>query len=151
MRAGTENVPGIAGFGLAAKIIGGDLHHMPELLLLKQQLLDGLEQNQIKYLLNGPPIESAAPHVINISFPGRKGETMVHCLEAEGVYVSTGAACSSKKNQVSHVLTAIGRTEDEAEGSIRVSFSQLNDAKDVEKLVAALSHALNRIPLGTRR
>jgi len=145
MRAGTENVPGIAGFGLAGQKAGASLSRMPGLVELKEQLLNGLDRLNIKYLMNGPSVEEAAPHVINLSFPGLKGETLVHCLEAEGVYVSTGAACSSKKTSVSHVLTAIGRTDVEAEGSIRVSLSHFNNGDDVERLIEALARAVNRL------
>ncbi|MGE5449901.1 MAG: cysteine desulfurase family protein [Methanomassiliicoccales archaeon] len=145
MRAGTENVPGIAGFGLAAQLAGDNLSRMLDLVSLKQRLVNGLDQMGINYLLNGPAIEKAAPHVINISFPGLKGETILHCLEGNGVYVSTGAACSSKKTKASHVLTAIGRTEDEAEGSIRVSFSNLNSNDDVDRLIEALASTMQRL------
>ncbi|MGE5380128.1 MAG: cysteine desulfurase family protein [Methylocystaceae bacterium] len=145
MRAGTENVPGIAGFGLAAQMAAENLGDMANLIKLKLHLIEGLDRLNIKYLLNGPAVLDAAPHIINFSFPGIKGETMVHCLEAEGVYVSTGAACSSKKNKVSHVLTAIGRTEKQAQGSIRVSLSLANSEEDIDRLVGALQRAIARL------
>lgn len=148
MRAGTENVPGIAGFGLAAQITGAKLSQMPDFVDYKRRLLDGLNRLNVKYLLNGPPIEQAAPHVLNISFPGLKGETIIHCLEDEGIYVSTGAACSSQDNKVSHVLVASGLSQQEAEGSIRISFSHFNVPEDVDHFVQAMARAYQRLSPG---
>jgi len=107
--------------------------------------LTGLDRNNLKYLLNGPAIDEAAPHVLNISFPGLKGETIIHCLEADGVYVSTGAACSSKDNQVSHVLLASGLSQQEAEGSVRISFSHFNSSNDIDEFVEAMVRAYQRL------
>ena len=117
-RSGTENVPGIVGFGMALKRAIG-------------------EQNEIS--------AQAAPHIINLSFAGVRGEVLARVLEADQIYVSTGSACTSRKTKTSHVLKAIGLSDQEAAGSIRISLSGLNTREDMEHLAEALKHALEQL------
>ena len=72
-------------------------------------------------LRNGPAL--GAPHILNMSFPGVRGEVLLHALEEKGVYVSTGSACSSKKRKISAVLTAMGMEPGRAESALRFSLS----------------------------
>ena len=124
MRSGTENTPGIAGLNAAAlemMKLGAD---MPGKLMQKKlRLVEGLRRAVPDLIVNGPAPESAAPHIVNIGFPGVRGEVMLHALEGEGICVSTGSACSSKKLKVSSVLTAMGIPAREAEWAIRFSLS----------------------------
>ena len=123
IRSGTENTPGIAGLHQAAKdlIALGDFR---ESLYEKKRLLWSLvKEAGPTALVNGPEIDEGAPHILNISFPGVRGEVLLHALEGVHVYVSTGSACSSKKRKVSPVLIAMGITPDRAEGALRFSLS----------------------------
>lgn len=123
LRSGTENTPGIAGLHQAAKelISLGDFR---EALYEKKRLLWALLQEAVPAaLVNGPSVDEGAPHILNVSFPGVRGEVLLHALEGVRVYVSTGSACSSKKRKVSAVLTAMGISPDRAEGALRFSLS----------------------------
>lgn len=138
LRSGTENVPGIAGFGAAVgkleKDGGSAAAHLAE---LRKKLVEGVLENVKGSNLNGPPPGSgrAAPHIANISFAGLRGEVLVHWLEGEGVYASTGSACSTRKAAEHDTLRAMGLNDREAEGAVRFSFSPENTAVEVEVAV----------------
>lgn len=140
VRPGTENVPGIVGFGAAAEIARQELATAPaRMYALKQRILDGLTAAGIRYQINGPAPQSAAPHILNLSFEGiPRGEVLVHALEEHGVYVSTGSACHSRQIKVSHVLAAMGIGDARGLGAIRVSLSAMTTEAEVDSLVAAL-------------
>ena len=131
LRSGTENTPGIAGFMEAAremKAMPDRFQHMME----KKKLLWTLFQQAVPAAqLNGPSIEEGAPHIINISFPGVRGEVMLHALEGARVYCSTGSACSSKKRHLSPVLLAMGLDPDRVEAALRFSLSPLTQDEEI--------------------
>lgn len=131
LRSGTENTPGIAGFMEAAremKAMPDRFQHMME----KKKLLWTLFQQAVPAAqLNGPSIEEGAPHIINISFPGVRGEVMLHALEGARVYCSTGSACSSKKRHLSPVLLAMGLDPDRVEAALRFSLSPLTQDDEI--------------------
>ena len=131
LRSGTENTPGIAGFREAAremKAMPDRFQHMME----KKKLLWALFQQAVPAAqLNGPSIEEGAPHIINISFPGVRGEVMLHALEGARVYCSTGSACSSKKRHLSPVLLAMGLDPDRVEAALRFSLSPLTQDDEI--------------------
>ena len=131
LRSGTENTPGIAGFMEAAR----EMKAMPdrfERMMEKKKLLWALFQQAVPAAqLNGPSIEEGAPHIINISFPGVRGEVMLHALEGARVYCSTGSACSSKKRHLSPVLLAMGLNPDRVEAALRFSLSPLTQDDEI--------------------
>ncbi|MDQ7794750.1 MAG: cysteine desulfurase family protein [bacterium] len=162
LRSGTENVPAIAGFGVAAHLAAEELPAvMAELAGLRHRLTQAVREQIPGSRLNGPPggepaaglarPGTAAPHIVNFSFPGAPGEVLLHYLEEEGIYVSTGAACSSRKRGRSHVLEAMGLAPEEIDGAIRVSLGPRTTAADVDALVEALARALADIRRFTRR
>lgn len=141
LRSGTENVPGIVGFGVAAALarqeLAAGMRHMTG---LRQRLLLQLEAGLGGVMINGPEPKDAAPHVLNISFAGlNKGEVLVHALADQGVYVSTGSACHSRTQKASHVLVALGLPPEQIAGAIRLSLSPLSTAAEVETCVRALA------------
>ncbi|HBQ87621.1 MAG TPA: cysteine desulfurase NifS [Syntrophomonas sp.] len=145
-RSGTENVPGIVGFGMALKRAIGEQNEISERMSsLKEYLLTLLNKYSVPGRINGPALAQAAPHIINLSFAGVRGEVLARVLEADQIYVSTGSACTSRKTKTSHVLKAIGLSDQEAAGSIRISLSGLNTREDIERLAEALKHALERL------
>ena len=101
------------------------------LLDLKNKLLEGVREVLPDIVLNGS-LENSAPHIINLGFPGLRGEILLHALEEEGVYVSSGSACSSRNKQFSHVLEAMGVDDKILEGSIRLSISYLTTMEEIE-------------------
>lgn len=123
LRSGTENTPGIAGFREAAREMQADTGRFEHMMTLKRLLFSLIQEAVPGALLNGPDIEEGAPHILNISFPGVRGEVMLHALEGVGIYCSTGSACSSKKRHVSPVLLAMGINPDRAEAALRFSLS----------------------------
>lgn len=137
-RPGTENVPGIAAFGAAAELAGARLQQDAEKM---ERLRDRLE-NAILERVPGTGINGSrwnrTPNTSNIYFDGVDGEAMVIALDLRGFAVSTGAACSSGALTPSHVLTAIGLTDDRARASMRFSLGRSNTVEQVDALVEAI-------------
>ncbi len=139
MRSGTENTPGIAGFAAAAReMLNGNSEMRAELMQKKLHLIQAFQEAVPEAAINGPDPQNAAPHIVNMRFPGVRGEVMLHALEAENVYASTGSACSSKKLKVSGVLTAMGIPGTEAECSLRFSLSPHTTYEEIDEAAAAL-------------
>lgn len=136
-RAGTENVAGIAGFGVAAQLAADDLRDTPRLARLRGRLERRLQE------MGGEDVEivgAGAPRVANtccVVTAGIPGETQVMALDLEGVAVSAGAACSSGKVKTSHVLRAMGMEEDRAKSGLRISLGWGTEASDIERCVTA--------------
>ncbi|HHX94600.1 MAG TPA: cysteine desulfurase [Clostridia bacterium] len=141
MRPGTENVPGIAAFGAAVKFIPKWLEESSRVYSLKEQLIKLLRQRVPEMVVNGSP-DRAIPYIVNLSFPGIKGEVLVHYLEQYGIYVSTGSACHSRSGGSSHVLTALGLDKERLEGAIRVSFSYFNRPEEIEQAAGKIADAV---------
>src|SRR5438093_736262 len=120
VRPGTENVPGIAGLGAAARLLATDFE---ETAARMRALRDRLRE-QIRAIpdvrINTPP-EGAAPHLVNATFGSVRGETLLHRLEQEGVFVSTGSACHTHSRIASHVLLAIMLNAAYATSTLRFS------------------------------
>ena len=148
MRSGTENTPGIAGLHAAAKeLIAVQSTLGGELMQKKLHLIEKFREAVPEMLVNGPEPEHAAPHIVNLSFPGVRGEVMLHALESEGVYASTGSACSSKKLKVSGVLTAMGVAPARAEWALRFSLSphtMVEEIDDAAQKLGAIYASLKR-------
>lgn len=143
LRSGTENVPGILGLGVAAEIAKNDMDsNIKKMTNLKSILVKGIQSNLGKIKINGVVDENSAPHILNISFEGIRGEVLLHTLEQRNIYVSTGSACSSKKKAFSHVLKEMGLTNDEMEGAIRFSFSPQNTKDQIDYTVKNLKKSV---------
>ena len=135
-RAGTENVPGIAGFGAAIKAaISGLITDMARIETLRNRLEDSLRQTRglIVFSQNMPRL----PNTVLFTVPGIRAETAVIGFDLEGVSLSSGSACSSGKVQPSHVLEAMGHPPDVAKGGLRISLGWLTTEDDVECAVKA--------------
>jgi cysteine desulfurase len=152
IRSGTENMPGIVGFGVASRLAKESLEEVSrKLMRLKKKLWEGISSEIKDVSLNGPEVEEGAPHILNVSFCGVKGEVLLHALEEEGIYVSTGSACSSKKRGESHVLKAIGLKGDLLEGAIRFSLGIFNTEEDIDYTVAVLKKKVDFLRRFKRR
>lgn len=143
MRSGTENMPGIAGLGEAAREAGEHLgSNRAHLYILRHQLTDGLKALE-GVSVNGPAEDSdVAPHIISATFRGVRSEVLLHALEEKGIYASAGSACSSHKRQISPVLKAIGLDREEAESTLRFSLCRDNTPEEIDRLLEALSELL---------
>jgi len=143
LRSGTVNVPCIAGFGLAALIKTERMKEDQEKSgrirdILIRELSASLSG---KIRVNSP--EDGVENILNISFKGIKSETLLHFLEMRDIYVSTGSACSSKKNAISHVLKAAKVPQQWAEGSIRFSFGSFNTEDEAVIVADAIKEIIN--------
>lgn len=152
LRSGTENLPGIVGLGIACKLAkDGFYDNTAKLMKLKKRLYEGIVSEIKDVHLNGPDILDGAPQILNVSFPGVRGEVLLHALEEKGIYVSTGSACSSKKDTESHVLKAIGLNHDLIESAIRFSLGLFNTAEDIDYTVSVLKEKVNFLRKYRRR
>ena len=144
-RSGTENVAGIVGFGEAARLARLEL--MPEMLRVRE-LRDRLEaglKSQIEFIHVNGENAPRLPNTSNIMVDYAEGEGLVISLDLKGVAVSTGSACSSGSLEPSHVLTAIGKTPDEAHGSLRFSLSTMTASEDIDFVVEVLPGIVARL------
>ena len=152
IRSGTENLPGIVGLGEATKWVSKKIKNDHDYLFrLKQILVSGILEQVPEAVVNGPKPEDGAPHILNISIPGLRGEVLLHVLESNGVYVSTGSACSSRRAKVSHVLEAIGIPRDIAEGAIRLSLSYMNNEDEMKLVPGILRKSIDQVKHFIRR
>lgn len=139
-RSGTENLIGIAGFGAAVqegvRELSRDVEH---LRALRELAMERLKALPIKLNL---PKGGTAPHILNLTLPDIRSETMLHALSQRGIYVSNGSACSSHSKNLSSALMAFGLSESETESSIRISFSKFNTEDDVYALETALDECI---------
>lgn len=144
MRSGTENVPGISGFGLAADMTLKNLEeNSSKVSALKHLLKAGLSESGIDCDIITP--ENSSPYILNVSFAGLKAEVLLHHLEERKIYVSTGSACSSRKNVRSHVLTSMGLAPELIDGAIRFSFSAFNTKDEIMNTIIELTDIVPRI------
>ncbi|MBZ4647616.1 MAG: cysteine desulfurase [Petroclostridium sp.] len=152
MRSGTENVPGIIGFGKSVELTFQNLNNaISTMNELKETLKKKIIEKIDKIIINGQVAGKNAPHILNVSFPGIRAEVLLHALEDKGIFVSTGSACSSNKPSPSHVLTAMGVERECIEGAIRFSVSAFNTLEDIEYCVEQLSTIIQQLRKYTRR
>ncbi len=138
MRSGTDNVPGIAGLGVAAEIIYPDFDKKVEhLYQLKERLAQGLLEMQ-DVLVNGMELREGAPQILSASFMGIRSEVLLHTLEERQIYVSAGSACSSHKRKASGTLSAMGMPAKQKESTLRFSFSEENTFEEVDYCLEVL-------------
>lgn len=146
MRSGTENVPGIAAFGEAVRIGTREFStRYEQLTALRAYLIEQLRADPAlrEIAITDPPHH--APHILSLSLPGVRSETMLHALSARGIYVSSGSACSSHAHHDSSALLAYGLSPQAADSSLRISLSYRNDRTDVDALVTALREELSHL------
>ncbi len=147
LRSGTENTPGIIGFGKAAALAMTNFDARIETMrTCRKFLLEACKAEIPDIRINSPEDETACPSVLNISFLGTRGEVLLHTLEQDGIYVSTGSACASNHASAkgSHVLNAMGLSPKEIEGAIRFSFSEFNTIEEMEYTVEKVKAAVQR-------
>ncbi len=144
-RSGTENVAGIVGFGEAARLAReGLINEMPRVCALRDRLESGLK-SQIEFIHVNGENAPRLPNTTNVMVDYAEGEGLVISLDLKGVAVSTGSACSSGSLEPSHVLTAIGKTPDEAHGSLRLSLSSMTTEEDIDYVVGVLPGIVERL------
>ncbi len=141
LRSGTENVPGIAGFALAARKTAEKLeNNFAHVSSLKNHFIEKLSATDVEHYVISS--RSGSPYILNIAFKDIKAEVLLHHLEQEGIFVSTGSACSSHKKNKSHVLEALGISSELIDGAIRFSFSSFNTIKDIDNTIKSIERII---------
>ncbi len=149
LRSGTENVPGICGFGLAAEITASAMEeNHAKVRGLKEFFIGEIKKYFEDAVINSS--DEALPYIINVSFPNLKSEVLLHHLEQKGVFVSTGSACSSHKNSHSHVLKAMGVSTKYIDGAIRFSLSAQNTQEELSTTINSLKEIIPVISIKHR-
>lgn len=145
MRSGTENVPGIAGIGVASAQLYENfdekidaLYELREYLVTGMQALEGTT-------INGAQGRAAAPHIVSVSFAGIRAEVLLHALEERQIYVSTGSACSSNHPAISGTLKAIGVAPELLDATVRFSLSVDSTREEADYVLAQLAELLPQL------
>ena len=145
LRAGTENVPGIAGFGLAAKLAKEEMEErVSRISALRDKLQYGLMQAVDHVKLNGHP-EKRLPNNLNLSFEYVEGESMLLNLDMKGIAASSGSACTSGTLDPSHVLLAMGMKHEVAHGSLRMTLGRETTEEDIDYVLEVLPGIVQRL------
>jgi cysteine desulfurase len=144
-RAGTENVPGIVGLGVAIDTAATNLAGQYEYLSgLRDRLITGIMEKVPYTILNGHPTKRL-PHNVNLCFEFVEGESLLLNLDLKGICASSGSACTSGSLDPSHVLLAIGLPHEIAHGSIRMTLGKDNTPDDVEYVITELPKIVDKL------
>lgn len=142
LRPGTENVPGIAGLGEAARRIYTDFEEKRDCLYgLKEYFIKGIQELE-GVVVNGKTGRDSAPHIVSVSFEGVRSEVLLHALEDRGIYVSSGSACASNHPAVSGTLKAMGIKRELLDSTLRFSFSEFTTEEELAYCLKALRELL---------
>lgn len=145
LRSGTENIPGIVGFGAAADIARAEMAADTERVRkLRDRLLDGIMSSIADVALNGPR-DRRLPNNVNVRFAYIEGESLILSLDMEGIQASTGSACSAKTLEPSYVLLASGVKHEEAHGSLELSLGRWTTDEDVDLVLEALPRIVKKL------
>ncbi len=151
MRSGTENVPAIAGLGLAAEEIYTDFEEkIDRMYALREYFIEQVTQIE-GVSVNGQSQRASAPHVVSVSICGVRAEVMLHTLEDRGIYVSAGSACSSNKPSVSHTLKSIGLAPELLDSTIRFSFSVHTTMEELDYALKVMREVIPMLQKYTRK
>lgn len=150
IRSGTENVPGTAGLGLAAKMIYRDMDMKVALMReLKNYFIEGISKIE-DTTIHGFTDEGSAPHIISVGIAGIRSEVLLHALEDKGIYVSSGSACSSNHPSVSGVLKGIGAANEYLDATLRFSMSEFTTKEEIDYTLETLYNCIPMLRKYTR-
>jgi cysteine desulfurase len=140
LRAGTENVTAIHGFGCAAEILVRQ--GLPQLIELRNKLEAGLAREPVRIVCQNSP---RLPNTVNFYFPEWTGESLVMALDLEGFAVSNGSACASGIIEPSHVILALGYNDEVARSVVRVSFGKYTQAAEIDSFLEFVHRLAQRV------
>ncbi len=143
-RSGTENVPGIVGFGVAAELAAAHFEETAALAKLRDAFEKGIIEQIEGVEINGDP-DNRLPNTSNLYFPGVDGEGLLILLDEAGVCCSPGSACSTGDVKPSRIVKAMGYSSARARSSVRFSFSRFNTRDEVGEAVAAVKKAVDKL------
>lgn len=150
-RSGTENTVGVIGLGEAVRTYPAEAS--AEMMQRKIRLWEKLHEAIPQAVLNGPALDdpACAPHILNVSFPPVRSQTMLFALEGEGIYVSAGSACSSRKQKFSGVLTAMGLSNELKDSALRFSFCPGITEEEIDHVAATVKKHYDMLKRFVRR
>jgi len=144
VRSGTLDTPAVLGFSVATEVaVASRPDRAPNVAALRDALVAGVRERVPDAALNGDPVHRL-PGIAHISFPGCEGDALLMLLDARGIECSTGSACSAGVARPSHVLLAMGATQERARGSLRFSLGHTSTPADVAALLEAIGPAVER-------
>ena len=144
LRAGTENVPAVVGIGKAAEMALHAVAESDSMQVLRDKLEAGLRKLVPEARLNGHP-ERRLPNTLNLTLPGLRGESLVVALDQHGISLSSGSACKSGSPKPTHVLMAMGRSEEDAHCAVRFSLSHNTTEEDIDLTLKAFAEVLEEM------
>ncbi|MGD8413348.1 MAG: aminotransferase class V-fold PLP-dependent enzyme [Candidatus Latescibacterota bacterium] len=144
LRGGTENVPSIVGLGAAAELALGAVGNGDRMQSLRDRLERGVRELIPEAVLNGPR-DNRLPNTLNLTLPDLRGESLVVAMDQHGVALSSGSACKSGSPEPTHVLIAMGRSEEDAHCSVRFSLSHDTSGEDIDATLTALETVLEEL------
>lgn len=145
LRAGTENIAGIVGMAVALRDACGMIDDETKRLTeLRRMLIAQLSERGVDFVVNGG--RNVYPGTVSLSFKKANGEKLLHRLDLQGILVSTGSACDSVNNQLSHVISAINVPSEYADGTIRISLGRYNTRENVQTIAAAIEKIICKHP-----
>ena len=144
LRAGTENVAGIVGMGKACELHNYNAETDNYLLFLKANLIAFIQNNIPDVMINSP-LETTVNNILNVSFKGIEGESLMLMLDRAGICVSSGSACNSGSLEPSHVLKELGVPDDYIYGTIRFSFSKFNTLDEIIETEKVLKETVEKL------
>lgn len=151
VRSGTENVPGIAGIGVAAREIYTQFEEkVAQMRSLKDYFVQEVSKIE-RVKVHGRTDEDSAPHIVSVGIAGVRSEVLLHTLEDAGIYVSSGSACSSNHPAISGVLKSIGTEKEYLDSTLRFSFSEFTTMEEIEYTLKILNQYVPMLRRYTRR
>lgn len=148
-RAGTENVAGIVGLGIAAERCSVNSSEgwddVERIRVIRNYMMERILNDIPKSFLNGESKERCLPNILNISFLDIEGESLAMALNLRGICISTGSACTTGDVSPSYVLKAMGRTDEAAHGAIRISLSRYNTMEEADIVCSAIKEEVERL------
>ena len=145
LRSGSENIPGIVGFGKAAEIMNREMDiEAKRFTVMRDKLIKNVLETIPKSYLNGHPT-NRLPHNAHFRFDYIEGESLILSLKEHNIAAATGSACSSKTLEPSHTLISMGLLHEEAHGSLLVSLGRTTKESDIDKLIEELPRIVNRL------
>ena len=136
LRSGTENTPGIAGLAVAAQLAFKDPKKQAKIRAMRDMLASGVLTQIENTVINSD--DACLENILNISFIGVRSEILLHALESNGIFVSSGSACASNAPKPSATLTAMGKSTKEIDSALRFSFSEFNTALEIQEVIRVL-------------
>jgi cysteine desulfurase NifS len=144
LRAGTHNVSAIVGLGRASELAQHELLKSENMMKLRDKLEKGIRQLIPEAELNGHP-KNRLPNTLNLTLPGLRGESLVVAMDQHGIALSSGSACKSGSPEPTHVLIAMGKSEEDAHCSVRLSLSHSTTDQEIDRTIYAFSQVLEEM------